>query len=152
MDLILWRHAEAEERRPGLPDECRRLTPKGEKQARKMAKWLKKRLPKGTRILVSPTERTRMTAHFLGLPFEIEDKVGPGADGSDALKAIEWPAGGHAVLLVGHQPTLGQVAAALLAGEAKDWAFRKSGVWWFSRRGGRGAETELRAALSPSLL
>ena len=36
MDLILWRHAEAE---PGEPDLGRRLTAKGHKQAERMGEW-----------------------------------------------------------------------------------------------------------------
>lgn len=147
MDLILWRHAEAEERRPGLPDARRRLTPKGEKQARRMAKWLRKRLPKDTRILVSPTERTQMTAHALGLPFEIEERIGPDADADDVLKAAGWPAGAGAVLVVGHQPTVGRVAALVMTGKEADWAIKKGAVWWLSP-GGEAAI--LRATLSPN--
>ena len=41
MDLILWRHAEAID---GMPDLARKLTPKGAKQAREMAAWLRPRL------------------------------------------------------------------------------------------------------------
>ena len=37
MDLILWRHAEAE---VGSDDLARRLTVRGAKQARQMAAWL----------------------------------------------------------------------------------------------------------------
>src|SRR5436190_21449722 len=37
MDLILWRHADAE---PGEPDIGRRLTAKGLKQAERVAAWL----------------------------------------------------------------------------------------------------------------
>jgi phosphohistidine phosphatase len=55
MDLILWRHAEAED---GFPDQGRKLTEKGEKQAAKMAAWLKAHLPEEVRIIVSPTTRT----------------------------------------------------------------------------------------------
>lgn len=146
MDLILWRHAEAEERRPGLPDERRRLTPKGEKQARKMAKWLKKRLPKNTRILVSPTERTRMTAHALGLPFEIDEAIGPDAEAENLFLAAGWPDDECTVLIVGHQPTLGRVAARLLTGKETDWAMKKGAVWWFSRDD--DATASLRAVLS----
>lgn len=153
MDLILWRHAEAEERRPGLPDERRRLTPKGEKQARKMAKWLKKRLPKNTRILVSPTERTKMTAHALGMPFEIERKIGPGAEADDLLTAAGWPDDGGTVLLVGHQPTFGQLAARLFTGDEDEWSIKKGGVWWLTVRAQSGGrQIELRAVVGPGLL
>lgn len=153
MDLILWRHAEAEERRPGLPDARRRLTPKGEKQARKMAKWLKKRLPKNIRILVSPTERTRMTAHALGLPFEIEDGVRPEAGVEELLAAADWHAGEGAVLIVGHQPVLGRAAARLLSGKAADWTLKKGALWWFMGRPDCGeADILLKVALSPELI
>jgi len=150
MDLILWRHAEAEERRPGLPDERRRLTPKGEKQAYKVAKWLKKHLPKDARILVSPTERTLMTAHALGLPYEIEESIAPEASAAGLLDAAGWPDGKGLVLVVGHQPTLGRTASILLADEEFDLAVRKAAAWWF-RRADDGTG-ELRAVADPNLL
>lgn len=153
MDLILWRHAEAEEPTARMPDAKRRLTEHGEKQARKMARWLRERLPKDTRILVSPAQRTQMTAHALGLPFEVEPKVGVGASAADILAAAGWPGQGGAVLVVGHQPTLGRVAALLLSGEEEDWAIKKGAVWWFLDRA-REAEmqTVLRAVVGPDLL
>ena len=51
MELILWRHAEAE---PGEPDLGRKLTAKGEKQARRVAEWLHSHLPQTAKIYVSP--------------------------------------------------------------------------------------------------
>ena len=62
MDLILWRHAEAEIAAPGQDDLQRALTPKGERQARRMAAWLNQRLAATTRVLVSPALRCRQTA------------------------------------------------------------------------------------------
>jgi phosphohistidine phosphatase len=134
MDLILWRHAEAEDSAGPTPDAKRRLTARGEKQARKMAAWLIDRLPRRTRVLVSPTSRTQQTAHALGLPFEIEPKIGVGADCADLLAAAGWPETSGAVLLVGHQPTLGRLAALLLSGTEADWSVKKGAVWWFVRR------------------
>lgn len=153
MDLILWRHAEAEDATAKLPDAKRRLTARGEKQARQMARWLQQHLPKKLRILVSPAERTQMTAHALGMPFEVERKIGIGADAADALAAAGWPDHGGAVLLVGHQPTLGRIAALLLSGQEADWTVKKGGVWWFSNRV-RGDETQtvLRTVVSPDLI
>ena len=51
MELVLWRHADAED---GIPDEARKLTPKGIRQAERMAAWLRERLPQHARILNSP--------------------------------------------------------------------------------------------------
>ena len=61
MDLILWRHAEAHEAAPGEDDMSRSLTPRGERQAFRMAQWLERQLPEGTRILCSPAKRTEQT-------------------------------------------------------------------------------------------
>jgi phosphohistidine phosphatase len=156
MDLILWRHAEAEEGDAKTPDAKRRLTARGEKQARKMAAWLNERLPENTTVLVSPTERTQQTAHALGRPFEIEPRIGIGADCADLLAAAGWAGQkqrNRAVVLVGHQPTLGRLAALLLSGSEADWSIKKGAVWWFSRRTREGEnQVVLRAVIAPDLL
>lgn len=153
MELILWRHAEAEEARHDQPDAKRRLTAHGEKQARLVAKWLRTHLPKKTRILVSPTIRCQQTAHALALPFEIEPKIGVGADVADLLAVAQWPDSPRAVLLIGHQPALGRLAALLLSGAEADWSVKKGAVWWFSRRSRENREqTVLRAVITPALL
>lgn len=153
MDLILWRHAEAEEGVAGLPDAKRRLTARGEKQAQDVAKWLKPRLPKKIRILVSPATRTQQTAHALALPFEVEPSIAVGADAADLIAAAQWPEHSGAVLLVGHQPTLGRLAALLLSGSEADWSVKKGAVWWFSKRSREGRDqTVLRAVMNPEML
>lgn len=156
MDLILWRHAEAEDADTNTPDNKRRLTPRGEKQARKMAAWLKDRLPAKTRILVSPAERTQQTAHALGMVFELEPRVGVGADPADLIAAADWPNDGgsrSAVIVVGHQPTLGRLAALLLSNTEADWTVKKGAMWWFSNRTREdNSQTVLRSVISPDLL
>lgn len=153
MDLILWRHAEAEDGGATLPDTKRRLTVRGDKQAHDVAKWLKARLPKKTRILVSPTTRSQQTAHALALPFEVEQKIAVGADAADLIAAANWPEHSGAVLLVGHQPTLGRLAALLLAGTELDWSIKKGAVWWLSKRSRAGRDqTVLRAVMNPEML
>lgn len=149
MDILLWRHAEAED---GAPDAKRRLTARGRKQAKQVARWLKPRLPAGARILASPAVRAVQTAEALGLPFERLDKLGTGASASSLLGAAGWPHAGGTVLVVGHQPTLGRAAALLLTGDAADWSIRKGAVWWFTRRMRNGSvETVLRAVIAPDL-
>lgn len=153
MDLILWRHAEAEDGDAGLPDAKRRLTARGEKQARDMAKWLRPNLPKKTRILVSPATRTQQTAHALALPFEVEPRIAVGADTADLIAAADWPQQSGAVLLVGHQPTLGRLAALLLSGAEADWSVKKGAVWWLTKRSREGSgQTVLRAVMNPEML
>ncbi len=153
MDLILWRHAEAEEGGAGIADRKRRLTARGEKQAKKVARWLQQNLPRKRRILVSPAERTQQTAHALELPYELEEKVGVGATVADVLAAANWPEQSGAVLIIGHQPTLGRVAALLLGGEEADWPMKKGAVWWFSSRVRENEpQIVLRAAINPDFL
>ena len=150
MDLILWRHAEAQEADGSMPDSKRRLTTKGEKQARKMGAWLRQHLPRDVRVLVSPSARTQQTAHALGLPFEIEPTIGVGADAADVIAAAGWPDGQRktrAVVIVGHQPTLGRLAALLLSGEEAEWVVKKGAVWWFSHRGDQPGGAQLRVVL-----
>ncbi len=153
MDLILWRHAEAEDGGPGIPDAKRRLTARGEKQAHDVAKWLRPRLPKKLKILVSPAVRTQQTAHALALPFEVEPQIAVGADTAHLIAASGWPMNDGAVMLVGHQPTLGRLAALLLSGKEDDWAIKKGGVWWLTKRTRDGRDqTVLRAVMNPDLL
>ena len=151
MDLLLWRHAEAED---GFPDLKRKLTARGEKQAAQMAEWLKKHAPKSLRILVSPAVRCQQTAKALGLPFETDKRLSTDSDAANLLAAVGWPdgKGAPAVLVVGHQPTLGQVAALLLSGTEDDWTIKKGAVWWFSNRTRNGeTQTVLRSATSADL-
>ena len=150
MDLILWRHAEAE---PGEPDLGRRLTSKGLKQAERMAEWLEHRLPETTRIMVSPADRTQQTALALGRKFKTSDDVAPGASTASVLAAGGWPDAREPVLVVGHQPTLGEVAAFLLSGEEAAWSIRKGAVWWFSNRTRLGQPgVLLKVAIGPDLV
>ena len=153
MELILWRHAEAEDGGAGMSDAKRRLTARGDKQAHDVAKWLKAHLPKKTRILVSPATRTQQTAHALALPFAVEPKIAVGADAADLIAAANWPQQSDAVLLVGHQPTLGRLAALLLSGAEADWSVKKGAVWWLSKRSREGRDqTVLRAVMNPEML
>lgn len=150
MELILWRHAEAEDG-IGMPDSERSLTKKGRRQAERMAEWLRPRLSGDWRVLVSPARRTLETVDPLGLSFDVTAEVGTGADAGRILRVTDWPRAGK-VMVVGHQPTLGQLAAELLGGRG-DVSFRKGAVWWFATRSREGAgETVLRAVMNPEML
>lgn len=153
MELILWRHAEAEEADGTISDHKRRLTARGEKQAKLVAGWLHRRLPRKRKILVSPAERTQQTAHALELAYEIEPRLGINASVKDVLSVAGWPASSGTVLIIGHQPTLGRVAALLLSGKEADWSVKKGGIWWFAGRNRDGeAQTVLRAVLNPDFI
>ena len=150
MDIILWRHAEAED---ALPDLTRELTDRGRKQASRMADWLNPRLPQDVRLLVSPATRARQTAKALGREYEQLPELGPGASADEVLAAAGWPDAADPVLIVGHQPTLGQVAMRLLAGQAGDLTIKKGAVWWLQGRERDGQlQVVLRAVAGPDWL
>jgi phosphohistidine phosphatase len=172
VDLILWRHAQA----VALPldeaaqlqvdtgqdvtihidpeqDLARVLTQKGERQAERMAQWLNQRLPESTKVLASPARRTQQTAAALERPVKTVRALNPQASVDDLLKAARWPNARDPVLIVGHQPTLGMLAARLLTGQDLAWSIRKGAVWWLRSRD-RGGELEvtLHAVQSPDFL
>ncbi|MBP0599870.1 phosphohistidine phosphatase SixA [Herbaspirillum sp. LeCh32-8] len=150
MDLILWRHAEAE---LGEPDEGRALTPKGHKQAAKMAEWLDRNLPESCRILVSPATRTLQTAEALARKYKVHPELAPDKSAEDLLRAANWPDSREPVLIVGHQPTLGLVAAQLIGGQPQEWSLRKANVWWIAQRERGDVTTNyLKAVIAPELL
>ncbi|WP_457349454.1 phosphohistidine phosphatase SixA [Roseateles sp. P5_D6] len=153
MDLILWRHAEAEVIAPGQDDLQRALTPKGERQARRMAAWLNHRLAATTRVLVSPALRCRQTAEALGREVRILPPIAPDAPISALIEASRWPKSVEPVLICGHQPTLGLLAAHLLAGVDQEWAVKKGAVWWLRWRQRDGEpEVTLHAVQGPDAL
>ena len=150
MDLLLWRHAEAED---GEDDMRRRLTERGHKQARVMAKWIGEHRPKDLRIIVSPAVRTQQTAEALKLPFETLRKIGPEACVSELIAASGWPAAAGSVLIIGHQPSLGRLASLLLAGHESEWTVKKGALWWLSNRVRREeTQTVLRAVIPAEIL
>ena len=150
MDLILWRHAEAE---IGEPDALRPLTSKGQKQATRMAEWLDRTLPSGCKILSSPTTRTVQTVEALARRYKIHPGLAPDASCASLIEAANWPDNREPVVLVGHQPALGQLAALLISGVEHDWTIRKGNVWWLAQRDrGEQRGIYLRAVMTPDLL
>ncbi len=157
MDLILWRHAQAHDARPGQPDLERGLTARGQVQADAVGAWLNQHLPESARILVSPAVRTRDTAAALAAPWDVVPALAPDQPAEAVLAACGWPHGlkattqlAETVVVVGHQPTLGQVAARVLGMADGACAVRKGSLWWIRRRVRDGrAETVLMTVLNP---
>lgn len=150
MDLFLWRHAQAEDLGPGGDDLARRLTPEGELQAQRVAAWLGRYLPTGTRILCSPARRCEQTVRPLGRPFEFAAELAPGAGPQQVLAVAGWPRARQPVLVVGHQPVLGECVARLLQVKGSECSVRKGAVWWL-RTGERDGQqrTIVMAVQSP---
>ncbi len=156
-DLVLWRHADAGDGAVTADDPAddlaRALTGKGERQAVRMADWLNRQLPAGTRVLVSPARRAQQTAHALDRRFKTLPALGPGGSVDALLQAVRWPDGREPVLVVGHQPMLGMAAGYLLTGQTTPLALRKAGIVWLrGRERDAGLQVVLHAVLAPDLL
>lgn len=134
MDLILWRHAEAIDLELVGDDLARYLTPRGEKQAARMGAWLDRQMPAGAKVLVSPAVRAEQTARALGRKFKISPALAPLATPEQLLELVQWPPGKGCVLVVGHQPTLGQVISRLLGLHDSECAVKKGALWWLRHR------------------
>lgn len=157
MDLILWRHAEAEDLEEtddgGGLDLSRRLTPKGERQATRMATWLNRQLPDGVRIYSSPAVRTEQTVIALGRRYRAREELSPSGNAESLLTVAQWPDSRQSTLIVGHQPTLGRVVAQLLRLQDTDVAIRKGAVWWLRQRERHGQlQTIVVTVQTPELL
>ncbi|MDO5625057.1 MAG: histidine phosphatase family protein [Pseudomonadota bacterium] len=153
MDLILWRHAEAQDPTGDMSDLARPLTRRGDKQATRMAAWLDRQLPEGTRILCSPAIRTEQTVLALGRKYKLHDELRPGAAPDQLLTLAGWPDGKAPVLIVGHQPTLGETVARLLGLPAGECAVKKGAVWWLRSREREGqGQTVLLTVQSADML
>ena len=156
MNLILWRHAEAEEGSEALTDFDRGLTPRGIKQAQRVAQWLDRHLPESTRVMVSPARRTEQTVHALrnlGRKYKLRPELAPGCTPEQLLAIAQWPESKTNVLVVGHQPVLGQTIAQLLGMVGADFAVRKGAVWWLRHRERDGVgQTVLVTVQPPDML
>lgn len=148
MELILWRHADAEDVGP-QGDISRRLTKKGRKQAERMARWLDARMEGEWRVVCSPAQRALETVEPLGREFEVSESVTTSAHAGDVLREAGWPDAGR-VLVVGHQPTLGEVASRLLGAGSEEFSVRKGAILWFvTREREGGTEVVLKTVLDP---
>jgi len=145
MDLILWRHADAED---GAPDLERRLTKRGRKQAERVAQWLRVRLPDDYELISSPAARARETAEALAKKVRIDNSLAPGAAPAAYISTSGWPRGERAIVVVGHQPDLGALLAQLVAGRQSDWRLQKGALWWLEA----GDPPLVKAVVSPDLL
>lgn len=134
MDLVLWRHAEAQEWTQGCDDMARSLTSRGDKQAARMASWLDRQLPSNTRIYISPARRTEQTANALARKFKIKPELAPGGSVAELLELVQWPDAKGTVLVIGHQPTLGQTIAQLIGLSDAECSVKKGAVWWLRNR------------------
>jgi phosphohistidine phosphatase len=153
MDLILWRHAEAFPIEDGQNDSDRVLTPRGERQAARMAQWLERQLPDNAKVLCSPAKRTEQTVQPLGRKYKLRDELAQQASLEHALELAQWPHSKHTLLMVTHQPLIGHMVSHLLGIADTEMVIKKGSIWWLRHRIKEGVEqTMLLTVQSPDLL
>jgi phosphohistidine phosphatase len=125
VEVFLIRHAKAE---PGEPDELRALDEQGQAQARALGEQLAHDGVRPDAVISSPLLRARQTAEAIaratGAVAEVDERLAPGASASDLRDAVEGR--GETVVVVGHQPDCGQIAAAIAGGPEP--AFKTAGM------------------------
>ncbi len=148
--LILWRHAEAEVLQHGASDLARPLTKKGHKQAKQMAAWLKKYAPKQTYVLVSPATRTQETVEYWGEDWQPDSRLSPERPIDPILHMLD-SSPFDSVMLVGHQPWMGELAARCLGLPEGQISIKKGAIWWL-RLPKAGPPYKLYSVQSPDLI
>lgn len=153
MELILWRHAEAEPHtEDDVTDQLRALTPKGARHASRVGAWLDRQLPAGCRILTSPATRCVQTTEALGRKFTTVDALNTHSTPEAILDACGWPHQKTPVVVVGHNPLLGQVAALIFSGVAHEWKMRKGSLLWIARKSDEDPAPFIRLAVGPDIV
>lgn len=137
-ELLLLRHGIAEERSPDRVDAERELTAAGRARTRAVLEQAARLGLRADRLLSSPLARARQTgeiAREVGLApaLELAQALEPGGDPLPLLPVwLTQVEGGTAapcrLLLVGHEPDLGLLAARLLGAPAGAIALRKAGL------------------------
>lgn len=133
MQLVLLRHARAEERALFKRERTRALTVDGRRRMRKAARGLLALVPELTQIVTSPLLRARQTAEILAAEYAGIDSVSlpslsPGAVPRNMLAWLRAQPHDARLALVGHEPDLGRLASWLLAGKPTGFVKFKKGA------------------------
>ena len=128
-ELLLFRHGIAEERGGPTPEPLRALTPAGIRRTTAVAERLALLGIRADQLISSPLVRARQTAEIAvaaGLAGQLEIDGALAPDG-DAL-ALVRSSGSERLMLVGHEPDLGQLACQVLGAPAGAITLKKAGL------------------------
>jgi len=157
MRLYLIRHASAVPHgTPGIPDDERPLTPRGEKKWKRAARGLVRLLKRPDVMLSSPLPRAWRTAEIAAAAWGAAELTPADALASDHFEEWESLLANHGsearVALVGHEPHLSTLLARLIGGNAARMAFKKGGVAVVDLEGSLARGGTLVAVLPPGLM
>jgi phosphohistidine phosphatase len=142
-NLILWRHAEAEDHSKTGSDTDRALTKTGHKDAAKMAKWLSQHLPSNADIFCSPAKRCLETAAALQklnpIKIKVADFLSTDSTVEIIVNKVSNDDSSKTTLIIGHQPNLGLVITKLLGMNESACSVKKGAIWWLRQREVGGA-------------
>lgn len=135
MRLYFLRHGIAAKRSKFVEDAKRALTPKGREKTAKVVRGLKRLNVKPDVILTSPLQRAAQTAQIaaegLGRKNAIRvcDALKPGSLLKTLFQEMKPYASAKEILLVGHEPTLSEMASELISGNnAVKLGLKKAGA------------------------
>lgn len=152
-EIIFWRHAEAHEANPDQNDLDRKLTVKGQRQAERVAFWMDRNLPQQCKVFVSEAKRAQQTARCLPRKHKTLAELNPNAQPQDVLAAVGWGSQTEPIVVIGHQPWMGECIHWLLMDAIALMTVRKCAVWWLqSRTGDESSAVIVRAVVTPELL
>ena len=125
-ELILPRHAEAQPATPGGDDTVRRLSGRGEQEARAAGAWLKAHGVRPDRVLCSPSERTCATANlalstFNSVPTTQMASEIYNATPGELLALLDQHGDANTLMLVGHNPGIERLVALLVEGRSDEF-------------------------------
>ncbi len=153
-DIIFWRHAEAFDAIDGQSDLDRKLTVKGQRNAERVAHWLDRNLPQRCRVYASEAKRAQQTAHALPRKFKTLAAINPDASAEAVIAAVGWGEVDDVIVVIGHQPWIGQCIAHLLQLDAAEpLSVKKGALWWLQKRiRDEEKAVSVRAVITPELL
>jgi phosphohistidine phosphatase len=152
-EIIFWRHAEAHDADEGQSDLERKLTVKGQRQAERVAFWLDRNLPTHCKVFVSEAKRAQQTARCLPRKHKTLAELNPEANAQGVLAAAGWGLQSEPIIVIGHQPWMGECIHWLLMDAVAPLTVRKGAVWWLqSRTRDELTDVIVRAVITPELM
>ncbi len=154
-NIIVWRHAEAElaDNESRDEDMARKLTTRGQRQAKRMARWLKRYLPKETMLWSSPAVRCVQTAEALNYKISIGQGLNPSAKLQEILEVLASLESSQLnLILVGHQPWLGQLVTHLTGFSGAELNIKKGAIWWLRQSLNQTYQYNVISVQAPSFL